>query len=78
MTKLQDWAVSSASNKATKVRMRNYITLDELAKEVMPLLSPYVHITIEEQIPVFTEWVESCLSGHTKPRKKNSWSWLKP
>jgi hypothetical protein len=54
-------------------RQRNCITLDELVNEVMPLLSPYVRTTIEDQIPVFTEWVENNLSAPIKLPKKNYW-----
>ena len=53
-------------------RQQNCITLDELAKEVMPLLYRYAPITIEDQIPVFTEWVENALSESILSRKKNS------
>ena len=74
----RDLAAYSVTNKATKGLQRNCITLDELAKEVMPLLSPYVRTTIEDQIPVFTEWVESNLSESMKRQKKNSWKWYKP
>jgi hypothetical protein len=69
--KLQIWDAHYVGIRAMRERQRNSITLDELADEVMPLLSPYVHTTIEDQIPVFTEWVENALSGSTLSRKKN-------
>jgi hypothetical protein len=70
--KLLNWDAHYVGIKATKERQRNCITLDELAKEVMPLLSPYVRTTIEDQIPVFTVWAASNSKSCTKLRKKNS------
>ena len=67
----RDWAASSATRKAMKALQQRSITLDELVVEVMPLLSPYVRITIEDQIPVFTEWVENALSESILLQKKN-------
>jgi len=67
----RDLAASSATNKAMKALQQRSITLDELVVEVMPLLSPYVRITIEDQIPVFTEWVENALSESILSQKKN-------
>ena len=67
----RDWAASSATRKAMKALQQRSITLDELVVEVMPLLSPYVHTTIEDQIPVFTEWVENALSESILLQKKN-------
>jgi hypothetical protein len=72
MIKWRDWDASSVTRKATKGLQQNCITLDELAKEVLPLLSPYAPITIEAQIPVFTEWVVSGSSWNIKPPKKIS------
>lgn len=71
--RLLDWDAHYVGIKATKERQRNCITLDELLSEVLPLLSPYAPITIEMQIPVFTEWVENALKGSTLLRKKNYW-----
>jgi hypothetical protein len=68
-----NWDAHYVGIKAMRERQRNSITLDELVKEVMPLLSPYVRTTIEDQIPVFTEWVESNLSAPIKSPKKNYW-----
>jgi hypothetical protein len=42
-----------------------------VAYEAAVLLSASVPITIEEQIPVFTEWVESALRGNTELQKNN-------
>lgn len=71
--KLLNWDAHYVGIKATKERQQNCITLDELVKEVLPLLSPYAPITIEAQIPVFTAWVESALKGSILLRKKNYW-----
>jgi hypothetical protein len=49
----------------------NCITLDEVALEATRLLLAYVPTTIEDQIPVFTEWVVSGSSWNTKSQKKN-------
>jgi hypothetical protein len=68
-----NWGAHYVGIKATRERQRNCITLDELLNEVMPLLSPFAPITIEDQIPVFTEWVENALNGSTLSRKKNYW-----
>jgi hypothetical protein len=66
-----NWDAHYVGIKAIKERQQNYITLEELVDEVMPLLSPFAPITIEAQIPVFTEWVESVLKGNTELPKKN-------
>jgi hypothetical protein len=63
-------AVPYVGIKELRERQQNCITLDELAKEVMPLLSHYAPPIIDS-IPVFTEWVESALKGSTLSRKKN-------
>jgi hypothetical protein len=68
-----NWDAHYVGIKATKERQRNCITLDELVNEVMPLLSPFARTTIEDQIPVFTEWVENNLSAPIKLPKKNYW-----
>ena len=52
-------------------RQRNYITLDEVALEAARQLYRFVPITIEDQIPVFTEWVVKDLKLSTKSRKNN-------
>lgn len=71
--KLLNWDAHYAGIKATRELPANCITLDELVKEVLPLLSDYAPITIEAQIPVFMEWVESALKGSILLQKKNSW-----
>jgi hypothetical protein len=53
-------------------RPQNYITLDELVKEVMPLLSPYVQNTIVE-IPVFTDLADDLLSFGTGLQRNICW-----
>jgi hypothetical protein len=71
--KLLNWDAHYVGIKAMKERHANCITLDELVKEVLPLLSDSAPIIIEAQIPVFMEWVESALKGSILLRKKNSW-----
>ena len=73
MARLLNWDAHYVGIKATLEHQQNYITLEELLKEVMPLLSHYAPTTIEDQIPVFTEWVENALKGSTLLRKKNYW-----
>jgi hypothetical protein len=69
----RELAAYYASTKGTKAHLPNYITLDELVNEVMPLLSHYAPITIEAQIPVFTVWAENALKESMPSRKNNSW-----
>ena len=71
---LLNWDAHYVGIKATRERQQNCITLDELVSEVMPLLSRYAPIITEDQIPVFTEWVENALKGSILSRKKNSLS----
>jgi hypothetical protein len=75
MIEWRDWGAYSAGTLGTKPMIvgAKYITLEELVDEVMPLLSRYAPITIEDQIPVFTEWVESALSESILSRRSNSW-----
>jgi len=73
LEKSLNWDAHYVGIKAMKERQQNCITLDELVKEVLPLLSPYAPTTIEAQIPVFMEWVEDALKGSILLRKKNSW-----
>jgi hypothetical protein len=68
---LQSSGASSATRLGTKGHQQKFITLDEVAYEAAVLLSASVPITIEEQIPVFTEWVESALKGNTELQKNN-------
>jgi len=73
IVKLLNWDAHYVGIKATRERQQNYITLDELLNEVMPLLSPFVRTTIEDQIPVFTEWAGKLLNENIPLRKSNSW-----
>jgi hypothetical protein len=67
----------SATRLATKGLQRKSITLGEVAYEASLLLSRSAPSIIEE-IPVFTAWVESCLSEPLKRQKRNSWKWYQP
>ena len=70
--KLLNWDAHYVGIKAMRERQQNCITLDELAYEATVLLLAYAPITIEAQIPVFTEWVVNGSSWNTKLHKKNS------
>ena len=74
---LQNSGVRSATTLGTKGHQRKYITLEEVAYEASLLLSRSAQNIIEE-IPVFTDWVESCLSEPLKRQKRNSWKWYQP
>jgi hypothetical protein len=54
--KLLNWDAHYVGISALRELQQNSITLEELVDEVMPLLSPYALSTIEDRIPVFTEW----------------------
>ena len=69
--KLLNWDAHYAGIKAMRELPVNCITLDELVKEVMPLLSDSAPIIIEAQIPVFMEWEESDLKGNMALLKKH-------
>jgi len=69
---LLNWGVHYVGIKEMRERQQNCITLEELVNEVMPLLYRFAPTTIEDQIPVFTEWAENALSGSILSRKKNS------
>jgi hypothetical protein len=71
MIEWRDWVASCAKDKATREHRAKFITLDEVAYEAAVLLSAFVPITIEEQIPVFTAWVDGALSESILSRKKN-------
>ena len=73
----RDLAASSVTTLATKGLQRNCITLEEVVDETMRLLSHSAPNIIEE-IPVFTDWVENCLSAPLKRQKRNSWKWYQP
>ena len=74
LEKLLNWDAHYVGIKATKERQQNCITLDEVALEAARQLFRFVPITIEDQIPVFTEWAENALNGSILSRKKNSLS----
>jgi hypothetical protein len=69
--KLQSLDARCVGIKATKVRQQNYITLDEVALEAARQLFRFAPITIEDQVPVFTKWVESALKGNMELQKNN-------
>ena len=69
--KLLNWDAHYVGIKAMREHPANCITLDELVKEVLPLLSDSVPTTIEAQIPVFMEWEESDLRGNMALLKKH-------
>ena len=71
MIEWRNWGAFCAKDKAMKEHRAKYITLDEVAFEAARLLSASVPITIEDQIPVFTEWVENALKGNTELQKNN-------
>jgi hypothetical protein len=54
--KLLNWDAHYVGISALRERQRNSITLEELVDEVMLLLSHSALSTIEDRIPVFTEW----------------------
>ena len=70
--KLLNWDAHYVGIKATRERQRNCITLDEVALEAARQLFRFVPITIEDQIPVFTEWVVNGSSKNTASQRKNS------
>ena len=80
MIEWRDWGAFCADTLDTKPMIvgANCITLDEVAKEVMPLLSPYVPIITEDKV-AFTAWVERALKEPINYQKKNclKWSWEK-
>ena len=73
IVKSLNWDAHYAGIKVMRELPANCITLDELVKEVLPLLSDSAPITIEGRIPVFMEWVESALKGSILLPKKNYW-----
>jgi hypothetical protein len=73
MIEWRDWGAFCAKDKAMREHRAKFITLEEVAYEAAVLLSDYVPITIEEQIPVFTEWVDGALSESILSRRSNSW-----
>lgn len=75
MVEWRDWGAFSAGTLGTKPMIvgANSITLEEVAYEAAVLLSRSAPITIEDQIPVFTEWVENALK-QSFPLRKNNYS----
>ena len=73
----QNSVVRYVTSSATKGLQRKSITLEEVAYEASLLLSRSAP-SITEEIPVFTDWAESCLSTPLKRQKKNSWKWYQP
>jgi hypothetical protein len=71
--KLLNWDAHYVGISSLVKRQQNCITLDELCQEVLPLLSPFAPITIEDQIPVFTEWAANALKESTQLQKNNYW-----
>jgi hypothetical protein len=69
--KLLNWDAHYVGIKGTKERHANCITLDELVREVLPLLLDSAPTTIEAQIPVFMEWEENDLKGNMALLKKH-------
>jgi len=71
--KLLNWDAHYVGIKATRERQQNCITLDEVALEASRQLSVFAPTTIEDQIPVFTEWVANASSKNTESRKNSCW-----
>jgi hypothetical protein len=71
--KLLNWDAHYVGISALKELQRKSITLEEVAYEAAVLLSRSAPITIEDQIPVFTEWVENALK-QSMPLQKNNFS----
>ena len=69
--KLLNWDAHYVGIKAMRERPVKYITLGGVEYEATPLLSDYAPSTIEDQIPVFTAWVESVLKKNTTLQKNN-------
>jgi hypothetical protein len=76
MVEWRDWGAVCAGTLDTKPMTvgAKYITLDEVIS--LALKHPSFRsapITIEDQIPVFTAWVENALKGSTLSRKNSCW-----
>jgi hypothetical protein len=61
--KLLNWDAHYVGISAMRELQRNSITLEEVAFEAAVLLSPSAPIITEAQIPVFTAWAASDLTG---------------
>jgi hypothetical protein len=64
MKKSHFWDAHYVGIKAMREHQQNCITLDELAKEVLPLLYRFAPTITEDQIPQFTAWAASDLKGN--------------
>jgi hypothetical protein len=69
--KLLNWDAHYVGISSLVKRQRNCITLEEVAYEAAVLLSRFAPITIEDQVPVFTKWVENALKGNMELQKNN-------
>jgi len=69
--KLLNWDAHYVGISALEKRHAKSITLDELVREVLPLLLDFAPTTIEAQIPVFMEWEENDLKGSMALLKKH-------
>lgn len=78
MVAWRDLAASSVTTLATKGLQRNCITLEEVISLALQHPSFRSAPNIIEEIPVFTDWVESNLSAPLKRQKRNSWKWYQP
>jgi hypothetical protein len=68
-----NWDAHYVGIKATREHQLNSITLDEVAYEAAVQLFRFAPTTIEDQIPVFTEWVVNGSSKSTESRKNSCW-----
>jgi hypothetical protein len=68
-----NWDAHYAGIKVMREHQRNSITLDEVAYEAAVQLFRFAPTTIEDKIPVFTEWVVNCSSKNTESRKNSCW-----
>ena len=73
MARLLDWDAHYVGIKVMRERQQNCITLDEICLETLRQLYRFAPITIEDQIPVFTEWVVNGSSKNTESRKNSCW-----
>ena len=71
--KLLNWDAHYVGISSLVKHQRNCITLDEVALEAARQLFRSVPTTIEDQIPVFTEWVVNGSSKNTESRKNSCW-----
>jgi hypothetical protein len=68
-----NWDAHYAGISSLVKRHASYITLDEVVLEAYRQLSVFAPTTIEDQIPVFTEWVVNGSSKNTESRKNSCW-----